>query len=215
MSNKSINIALAIVVLGVFNILFFLWLTPGAAEWICYGAITLGVVWLGASVALPHAGSKETYSLTLPKTAGFYLLAAAAASAALIATHASATLTLTVQLVLLAISAVVFGINVTANRNTAAASEKHKKAVDEVKNTAFDIKMMMGDTDDSDIRKALGHLYDTISASPAKTTADRSSFNQRADEGVRALAAAIVNGNKNEALQRISALERLYTERNR
>lgn len=168
MKNRIISISLSLVVLIVFNVLFFLWTDAdrGAVEWLSYGFVTGGYLWFLAALFSPRSGGNDTYALTLPYVAGGYLAAASIAGVALMILTDSTAIALSVHLVLLTIYMLRFGLHHAANTATTAAVAAQKRDVDYVRNTAADIKMLTASVDDDAAAKALRHLYDTVRCSP-------------------------------------------------
>lgn len=174
MKNRIISISLGLFVLAVFNTLFFLWTDAdrSAVAWISYGFITAAFLWLLAALHAPRSGGNATYALTLPYVAGAYLGVELVAGVVLMIVTRNVAVALSVQLLLLTLYLLRFGMHHMANSATAEAVAVHKGDVRTLRDMATEVKMLAASIDDPAAAKAFSHLYDTVWCSPVSGASD-------------------------------------------
>ena len=212
MKNRIISISLGLVVLAVFNVLFFLWTDDrGAVEWLSYGFITVGYLWFMATLLAPRSGGNATYALTLPYVACSYLLAATVAGVALMILTDSVAMALSVQLVVLALYLVRFGVHHAANRATTQAVASHKSDVDYVRTTAARIKVLAASAGDDAAAKALRHLYDTVWCTPVGGTSSNAGLHTLVADHLAALESAVAAGDRERVIAVARQMEGVFS----
>lgn len=215
MRNRILSISLGLFVLAVFNVLFFLWTDSdrSVVDWLSYGFFTGAYLWFLATLCAPRSGGGSTYALTLPYVAGGYLLAVLATGAVLMLTTDSVAIALSVQLVLLAVCLVRFGIHHAANRATTQAVASHNRDVGYVRSTAVRIKKLVPSVSDAAAAVALRHLYDTVWCSPVRGTSSNADLQAFVSEHMAALESAVADGDSERIISSARKMESLFLER--
>lgn len=215
MYSTNIKIILAIVVLGVFNLLFFLWAPLTPANWVAYVGMTVGILWLSATFVLPTPGRNEIYEMTLPRIAGQYLGVAVVAGIVLMVLHVGLTIMLTAYSLLFVAFLVWFCMHLAANKRTAVAVAAHNTAVANIKDFGFEVKTMMGYVTDSEMKTALARLHDVIIGSPAKSTYDTTAIDRTIADSMQKLVNAVNANDKQVVISGCDYLKGLFARRNR
>ncbi len=168
MNNRTIGLILAGFVFAILQALFFMWTdaeSRTAVAWISYGFINAAFIWFVATMFIPMRG-EGTHTLTMPYVAGSYLTIELIVGILLMILTNSVLIAVTVQLILLAIYVVRFGIHGMANRATADAVETQQRDIRYIKDSAADVQLVMNLVDDPTARKELQRLYDVIWCGP-------------------------------------------------
>lgn len=211
MKNRIISISLGLFVLAVFNVLFFLWTDDrGAVEWLSYGFFMGGYLWFMATLLAPRSGGSSTHALTLPYVAGSYLAVELIAGVVLMLTTGSVAVALSVQLVLLAVYMVRFGLHHAANRATTEAVESNKRDVSYMRDTAARIKMLAASVSDPAASSALRHLYDTVWCSPVRGTSSNSRLRTFVSDRIAAIESAVAAGDRERIIAAARQLEAVF-----
>lgn len=217
MKNQVLYILLTVVVIVVFNILFFLWVDNlSSADWICYSAITGGCLFVCGTMIFPPSGRENTYEMALPKIAISYLGLAVVIGMLLMILHIGFALTLTVYLILVLATILWFIANVVVARKTAVSIAAQKEAVDTLRNYAFELKMLSGQINDPSLKKAVNHLEDTIFCSPMlASSGNGQNFATEIASEMKNLEDAVAANDIVRAKSIVNTLEQLYARRNR
>ncbi len=180
--NRGLSVLLSLIFLVVFNVLFFL---IGGTDrplsvWVSYIFIHIAYFAVLLTPMLAPRG-KESTVLGLPLAAVSYAYFFAEFVIGLIfilAKPASAKGAIAVQLILAACWLFVLVVNLMANNTTSAQMERHAGEVQFIKVASAQLQVLRNSVADVSLRKQIESLYDTMHASPARSTPAVQTFEQ-------------------------------------
>lgn len=187
MIRKSIlHILIDLVFLAVFNVLFFV---IGGTErvlsvWISYGFIHFAYIMLLVTYFLIRKGSSSSalFGMTLYGVSGTYFIVEFLTGLIFILIAGNSFVaTLVVQVILAGIYLVILLTHVLANEHTAASVAKHEAEVAYIKNTAIELKALVGKASDKKANKEIEKAYDIVHSSPTKSSVAVQQIEKRID----------------------------------
>ena len=166
---------LELVFLAVFNLVFFV---AGGAEhvasvWIAYGFIHFAYIMVLATSLLIHKSSSAAlFGMTLYSVSAAYFFVEFLTGLIFIFIAAdSYQASLLVQAIIAGVYAVILLTTLLANEYTADNEAKHEAEVAYIKNTAAELKALIGKASDKLANKEIEKAYDAVHASPTKSVA--------------------------------------------
>ena len=176
MNKKSLlYILLDLVFLVVFNIVFFVvgGVEHVASVWIAYGFIHFAYVMiLITPFLIRKSSSAAVFGMSLYSISAVYFFVEFITGLIFIfVAGESYKASLVTQVIIAGIYAVILLANLIANEHTADSVAKHEAEVAYIKDTATELKALIGKVSDKQANKEIEKAYDVVHASPTKSSA--------------------------------------------
>ena len=173
MKKSVLYIALDLIFLVVFNIIFFL-LKPEqnpASVWISYGFIHFAYIMVIATPILVNKGKHASVfgAVTTTISAVYFFAVFVIGIIFILARPESFKACLIIQILLAAAYGIVLIINLIANETTAEKEAKREKEILFVKTCSERLKSAMELATDKEVKKAIEKAYDEVYSSPVRT----------------------------------------------
>lgn len=173
MKKSILYIALDLIFLVVFNVIFFLLKpeTNPASVWISYGFIHFAYIMVVATPILTKKSkSSNVFGLALASvSAVYFFIVFIIGIIFILARPESFKACLIIQILLAAAYAIILIINLLANEVTAEREEKRQKEILFVKTCSEKLKSALDLATDKEVKKAIEKAYDEVYNSPIKT----------------------------------------------
>ena len=166
-------VILDLIFLVIFNVVFFVisGTEHPASVWISYGFIHLAYIMLLITPKLIRkSSSSSVFGFSLYSISSTYFLVEFIIGVIFIfAKPESYKVSLVVQIITLGIYAAMLISHMIANEYTADNIERHELELQYVKNCSAQIKGIMNQVEDKNIKKKVEKAYDTLHSSPVKS----------------------------------------------
>lgn len=174
MKKSILYIALDLIFLIVFNVIFFL-LKPEenpASVWISYAFIHLAYIMVVATPILTRKGkSSSVFGVALASvSAVYFFIVFIVGIIFILARPESFKACLIIQILIAAAYGIVLLINLIANEVTAEKEEKRQKEILFVKTCSAKLQSALELAKDKEVKKAIEKAYDEVYNSPVKTS---------------------------------------------
>lgn len=218
-NNSLIRLCIYIVVLVVFNAVFFLVTGPekSTSMWISYVFIIFSVLAAFVSPYLAVGGSSaHIFGLAIGAVTGTYVTVTCLVNVVLMLVRSvSVTTVLVINIILTGIFLVGLLMNLMANNATADSVARHEAEVQYIKVCSMRLKALQAGCTDPQLLGSVERLYDLIHSSPSKTNAAAQDVELQIITQLGALEANVQAGNVQAALGSVATLTQLANERNR
>ena len=166
-------IILDLIFLVIFNVVFFVisGTEHPASVWISYGFIHLAYIMLLITPKLIRkSSSSSVFGFSLYSISSIYFLVEFIIGAIFIfAKPESYKVSLVVQIITFGIYAAMLISHMIANEYTADNIERHELELQYVKNCSAQLKGIMNQVEDKNIKKKVEKAYDTLHSSPVRS----------------------------------------------
>ena len=208
------------ILIGVYNLLVFvIFKNHTSVFWISYGfaMIAFGVQVVSMFLSLRKMDVESVFfGIPLVSFSLYYLIAELCISTVfMIFQDVDTTLPLVIQILILAIYAVIAIITLMARDTVQEIGENVKQKVVQLKSVRVDIDMLYESCSDPELKAKLRKLSDTVKFSDPMTIEAISDVEQRIQQKVSELRIYCENNEVEEAKKTCSAMELLYLERNK
>ena len=208
------------ILIGVYNLLVFvIFKNHTSVFWISYGfaMIAFGVQVVSMFLSLRKMDVESVFfGIPLVSFSLYYLIAELCVSTVfMIFQDVDTTLPLVIQILILAIYAVIAIITLMARDTVQEIGENVKQKVVQLKSVRVDIDMLYESCSDPELKAKLRKLSDTVKFSDPMTIEAISDVEQRIQQKVSELRIYCENNEVEEAKKTCSAMELLYLERNK
>jgi signal transduction histidine kinase len=220
MNKKSLlYILLDLVFLVVFNVVFFV---IGGAEhvasvWIAYGFIHFAYLMiLVTPFLIRKSSSSAVFGMSIYSVSATYFFVEFVVGLIFIFIASdSYKASLVVQVIIAGIYAVILLANLIANEHTADNVAKHEAEVAYIKNTAAELKALIGKASDKRANKEIEKAYDVVHASPTKSSSVVVGIEKSIYCAVAELRDAVKNNDTAQTVVIAKEIAELTEERNR
>lgn len=219
---KSIGMSLAIwaIVFVVYNLLIFLFLKPQTAVfWLSYGFMVLafGLQILGMYLSFKDFSVQAVFfGIPLAQFTLFYFCAEFFMSLVfMIFQFITWKIPVFLQILLLAVYAVVAIVSVATRDAAVAAKDKVQKSAAVMRNNTVDIEMLQDEAKDPELKNQLRRLAEAVRYSDPMTNDIVADVDARIRQETFALQTYCQDGDVNQAKDSCAKLQRLYVERNK
>ena len=174
MNNKNfLWVILDLIFLVIFNVVFFVisGTEHPASVWISYGFIHLAYIMLLITPKLIRkSSSSSVFGFSLYSISSTYFLVEFIIGVIFIfAKPESYKVSLVVQIITFGIYAAMIISHIIANEYTADNIERHELELQYVKNCSAQLKGIMNQVEDKNIKKKVEKAYDTLHSSPVRS----------------------------------------------
>jgi hypothetical protein len=209
-----------IILLAAFNLLaFVIFKRHSNVFWISYAFMTLAFVVQIISMLLSFKKADvETvfFGIPLASLSVFYLTAELCVGAIfMIFQDIGATVPIVIQVLLLTAFAVIAIIALMARDTTQEIGDRIKEKIVTLKSAGTDIEMLLASCSDPELKSRLRKLSDTVRYSDPMSTDAVADTDRRIRQKASELRIYCENNEIEEAEKTCSAMELLYTERNK
>ena len=211
-------IVLCLIFLIVFNAVFFI---AGGTDhktsvWISYGFIHFSYFMLLLTPILARKGkSSAIFGFSLYSVSStYFILEFITGVVFILISPESYKAALLVQLCIAGLYGIVLISNMIANEHTADAEEKRQYQIDYVKKASAQIKGLLSQIQDRDVKKKMEKVYDALYSSPIKSHPNLAQIENRILESINALEEEISAGNKESIISSTNSLLNAVNERN-
>lgn len=222
--NKKKTVGLSFAVWGiafvVYNLIIFLFMKPQSPVfWISYGFMVLafGLQILGMYLSFKEFSVQAVFfGIPLAQFTLFYFFAELFMSFVfMIFQQITWKVPLVLQIVLLAVYAVVAIVSVATRDVAVAAKDKVQNSAAAMRMNTVDVEMLRDDAKDPELKKMLGRLAEAIRYSDPMTNEAVADVDARIRQETFALQTYCEDNDVNSAKDSCSKLQRLYVERNK
>lgn len=219
---KSIGMSLAVlgIVFVVYNLLVFLFLKPQTPVfWISYGFMVLafGLQVLGMYLSFKDFDVQAIFfGIPLAQFTLFYFFAELFMSFVfMIFQHINWKIPVFLQIVLLAVYAVVAIVSVATRDATKASKDHYQNKAAEMRLSTVDIEMLRDEAKDPELKNQLRRLAEAVRYSDPMTNDFVADVDARIHQETFALQTYCQDGDVTAAKDSCAKLQRLYVERNK
>lgn len=219
---KTIGMSLAIwaVVFVIYNLLIFLFLTPVTPVfWLSYGFMVLAFLLqiLGMYLAFKDMNVQAVFfGIPLAQFTLFYFFAEFFMSFVfMIFQNITWKIPLFLQILLLAVYAVVAIVSVAARDSAVAAKDKVMNSAAVMRLNTVDIEMLRDQAWDPELKNQLRRLAETVRYSDPMTNDAVAELDMRIRQETMALQTYCEDGDVTSAKESCAMLQRLYVQRNK
>lgn len=219
---KTVGMSLAIfgIAFAIYNLLVFMIFKPeGPVFWMSYGfavlAFALQIV--GMYLSFKEMSVQAVFfGIPLAQFTLFYFFAELFVSTVfMIFRTISWKVPLVIQIILLAIYAVVAIVTIMTRDTAVAVKENIQKKATAMRLNTVEIQMLVDDAKDPELREQLRRLSETVKYSDPMTNDFVADLDARIKQETIALQMHCEDNNTSYALESCKMLQRLYVERNR
>lgn len=219
---KSIGMSLAVlgIVFVIYNLLVFLFLTPVTPVfWISYGFMVLafGLQVLGMYLSFKDFDVQAVFfGIPLAQFTLFYFFAELFMSFVfMIFQNINWKIPVFLQIVLLAVYAVVAIVSVATRDATKASKDNYQNKATEMRLSTIDIEMLRDEAKDPELKNQLRRLAEAVRYSDPMTNDFVADVDARIHQETFALQTYCQDGDVVAAKDSCAKLQRLYVERNK
>lgn len=213
------GILIYVIVFAVFNLIVFLvFENKNNIFWMSYVFMCLAFIvqFISMFMAFKSVETESAFmGIPLASLSLYYFFAAIFAGAVFMFFQiASFKLSLIIQVLILAIYAVVALIALISRDVVQDVNDNVKQNVETIKTMNVDVDILIPQVSDPNLKKALKKLSDTVRYSDPMSNNAVADIEQQINQGMNALRVYVENSNNSEAVQACKDLEVLFMQRN-
>lgn len=199
MSKQSVLWALLdLVFLAVFNVVFFVagGTNHPASVWLAYAFIHFSYLMVIVTPLLIRGGSAAAvFGFSLYSLAGYYFIAELIVGTVFIfLAQEDLRLSLVVQVIIAGVYLVLLFSHMLANEKTAESQMRKEAEVTLLKAASSKLQGLLNASDDKETARLIRKLYDTVKASPTRTSAVASQYEYALMDSIEAMEQAATSG---------------------
>lgn len=220
MSKQSVLWALLdLVFLAVFNVVFFVagGTDHPASVWLAYAFIHFAYLMVIATPLLIRGGSATAvFGFSLYSLAGYYFIAELIVGTVFIfLAQEDMRLSLVVQVIMAGVYLALLFSHMLANEKTAESQLRKEAEVAVIKTASSKLQGLLNASDDKETTRLIRKLYDTVKASPTRTSAAASQYEYALLDSIDAMEQAAIRGDSISLANSASSAMDAITKRNR
>ncbi|MBR0132528.1 MAG: hypothetical protein IJM14_05535 [Lachnospiraceae bacterium] len=214
----SLWIALDLVFLAIFNIVFFVvgGTDHTASVWVSYVFIHFAYfMMLLAPFLIKKSSGAVVFGFSIYTISSIYFIVEfVVGTMFILLKQDSYKPALIFQIVIAGIYAIFLFSHLIANEYTADSIERHEQEVAYIKEASLRVKMIMEKVMDKSLNCELEKIYDLIHSSPSKSNIAVSSLEKNIVEMIGELEKCVINDKKEDAMLEIKKIKTAMEERN-